>query len=256
VSVWKTGRPRNRRLLGALVMAGLVLAGSVVFVLLDAKPAEAFCPSPPPPGCGGTPPEPPATPWPWPLPTTPAPWTPPIAPGGGGGGQGAGNTQPVKDVSDRVKRALADDTCNSFVSGNQPAGNDARSRLPRVTLVERPTETYGPKPAAAATANGMDAGTGGGTITLWRPYFDDARVSAGLIGEAKRESPALYDTMMSWADSGGRTNVRMFRVLVVLHEMAHLTGKLPGDTHQGDWEPNNQAGFHLKLVNACPIPRD
>jgi hypothetical protein len=251
VRAWKTGRR-----LAALIMGGLVVVGTVVVLTVTNTPqAQAFCPYPLPPDCGGGAPEPAPLPWPWPLPTTPAPWTPPPAPGGGGGGQATGNTQPVKDVSDRVKRALADDACNAFISGNQPAGNDARSRLATVTIVERPTRTHPTKPNAAASANNTDAGSGGGTITLWRPYFDDVLVSAGSIAEAKRHSEQLAKTMLDWTDSRGQTLVRMFRVLVVLHELAHLTGKL-NDDHQGDWEPNNQTGFHLKLVDACKIPRD
>jgi hypothetical protein len=246
ISTW------SRRRLGALLLAAAVIAGVVVVLaVMQARKAEAFCPFPPPPGCGGAPPEPPPLPWPWPAPPTPGPWLPPPAPGGGGGGQTPGNSEMVKKASEKTKAALDNKDCNKFISGDQPDGNDARSRWGSNTILERRTEVYVNKkgeadPSVAASVNGTNTGTGGGTINLWRRFFDEASIVLGLKAEAKRQNPALYDKIKDWTPD-------QFRTLIMLHEAAHLAGTLPED-HTGDWEPNDQTGYHLKLVNACPIP--
>jgi hypothetical protein len=242
----------DRRRLGALGLAAAVIAGVVVVLgVVHSEPAEAFCPFPPPPGCGGAPPEPPPLPWPWPAPPTPGPWLPPPAPGGGGGGQAPGNTEMVKKVSDKAKKALAVKGCNDFVSGNQPEDNKAAARFPGNTIVERPDEVFVDedgvaKPAVRASVSGADNGKGGGVINLWKGFYDD-KVRDDFIAEAKRNSAALHNMVQNWT-------VEQVRAFLLLHEQAHLSGKLPGN-HKGKWGPN-QHGFHAELAFVCKPPKD
>jgi hypothetical protein len=252
--VRRPGVRRNRRLLGSLVLAFLVSVGTVVVLAFTSAPeAQAFCPYPLPPDCGGGQPEPAPLPWPWPLPTTPAPWTPPPAPGGGGGGQATGNTSMVKDVSRRALAALQFDKCNQFVSGTQPESNDAVGRYQFNTIVERPNTVFKDqngqeKPGVRASVNSTDHGTGGGTITLWKGFFDE-KLKDDFVAEAKRHSQQLYNIVQFWS-------LAQVRAFLLLHEEAHLTGTLPGN-HQGPegaWDPNDQHGFHLKLAQACKPP--
>jgi hypothetical protein len=189
----------------------------------------------------------PSCPWPFPDPVN-YPFDDEAYGEGGGGGGGPKNSEEVKKVAEKVKKALADDACNAFVSGKQPKASDARTTFATNTIVEKPNRTAPNDPGAFASIGPKDLGRGsGGKITTWKPFHSDS-----ILTENRDKSKAyrpLYNLIKDY-------DVRQLRALLLIHELGHIQGSVPAD-HRGSWgdNPHPEIAYIAKLASVCKPPK-
>jgi hypothetical protein len=170
--------------------------------------------------------------------------SPPSDPGGGGGGGGGGNQDQAKLDNARTKAnaALNSPECLNFVS---TAGKDAQDTLYTAAFVLQPNQVSPKSAAAWASVPEGDVGRADGTITAWKPFFNDNDVNnyKNIVNTSALTS--LYNAVRTWSAD-------QIRALFLLHEVAHLTGRLPAD-HSGPWgsNPEAQRAFERELVFHC-----
>jgi hypothetical protein len=172
--------------------------------------------------------------------------------GGGGGFGGGGSHQPIQGDPDNPLPDLPEGDglqvlsfavaslvdvkltgpCLDLITGSNPAfGDNAKTVFQRVEIVSEMYPAGSPNAAAAGTYNMGRFGT----LSIY-PAFEVWGTNGDHIN---RFIPA--NTTLS--RNPDRAELQAFHVL---HELAHLTGKLSGD------DPDHQSGaFNLQLLSTC-----
>jgi hypothetical protein len=151
---------------------------------------------------------------------------------GGLGGGGGGVEIPVgMTVAERVSQVLRDNTpCRNLISGVAPAGGNNASQVWDTVEVTRSATPYSADPGANATAV-VNGGLYGPQMTTYPPYYTQKGVDVFSYIPANT-GLTRYPTDQE------------MQARTVLHELAHLTGALPGD---GDLAKD----FNLQILDKC-----
>ncbi|MEO3856608.1 hypothetical protein [Acrocarpospora sp. B8E8] len=186
---------------------------------------------PPPPPPPDNPPDPP----PPPPPTSPP--NPPDTPG-----------QKTSKAWNVASKAIQKQSCKDFLANAGITADQVPDVLHKSTI-KMETDRTNPEAAdAMASVPSSGNGQGASQITFWQPFFNESRVEGYKVLVNTSALAPLYNVVRMYSND-------QIRALLVLHEVAHLTGKLPGD-HSGPWgsNPNAQRAFERELALKCPIP--
>ncbi|WP_218041736.1 hypothetical protein, partial [Acrocarpospora macrocephala] len=171
-----------------------------------------------------------------PPPTSTAP--PPDTPG-----------QKTSKAWNLASKAVQKDKCKRFLATAGITVEQVADVFHKSSVKLEPGSTIAGKPDAVASVPDTSLGTGAGPITLWQPFFNDTHLQEYMNSIRNSSALTVYaNAIRNWS-------VDQMRALKVLHEVAHLTGKLPAN-HEGPWgsNPDSQSRFEQELVFNCPIP--
>jgi hypothetical protein len=171
--------------------------------------------------------------------------------------------QQVDDAIREASRMLyAYPGCLNTISGREPGnGEDALTVLSRLNegrfgggdgkLLDHGDQS-GPLGAPASVPEGAIGAGSNARIDLYRQFHDDPTADDFYRAFGDHQNRPLVDAM--FAAFGGPPSPTEWRALILLHEVMHLTGSLPGDHYDNAGFENFNSVIFMNCVRAGVNP--